>query len=62
MGNARPFIIALTGYGQESDRRQATESGIDVHFVKPADIDKLLARIAVACADRTRQPNKIEVA
>ncbi|HYD58362.1 MAG TPA: response regulator [Burkholderiales bacterium] len=30
-------IIAVTGYGQESDRAKAIEAGIDQHIVKPAD-------------------------
>ena len=30
-------IIAVTGYGSETDRRRAEEAGIDQHLVKPAD-------------------------
>jgi PAS domain S-box-containing protein len=30
-------LIALTGYGQEEDRRRAREAGFDVHLTKPAD-------------------------
>jgi CheY-like chemotaxis protein len=37
----RPFIIAVTGWGQEADRAMAAEAGIDHHLVKPADIDQL---------------------
>jgi signal transduction histidine kinase len=37
-----PRLIALTGYGQESDRRRAAEAGFDLHLVKPIDIDRLL--------------------
>ena len=59
MGNSTPFIIALTGYGQQSDREKAAASGIDAHFVKPADIDELLAKIAAVYAGRR---NKSEVA
>ena len=47
---ARMVLIALTGYGQESDRRQALDSGFDVHMTKPANIDALLAEIARARA------------
>lgn len=36
------FIIAITGYGQASDRRRSTEAGIDLHMVKPVDPDMLL--------------------
>lgn len=35
-------LIAVTGYGQESDRRRALESGFDEHFVKPVEFDRLV--------------------
>ena len=41
------FLIALTGYGQEEDRRRALEAGFDAHLTKPADLEelkKLMAR------------------
>ncbi|HEX4412928.1 MAG TPA: ATP-binding protein [Lacipirellulaceae bacterium] len=31
-------LIALTGWGQEEDRRRTREAGFDHHLVKPADI------------------------
>ena len=40
-----PRLIALTGYGQETDRRRALEAGFHEHLVKPidlADLEKLL--------------------
>ena len=40
---SRVALIALTGWGQESDRRRAREAGFDHHLVKPADIEKLQA-------------------
>lgn len=40
---AHCLLIALTGYGQESDRRQAMAAGFDHHLVKPVDIGALLA-------------------
>jgi CheY-like chemotaxis protein len=33
----RPFLIAITGYGQDDDRRRSAEAGIDLHLVKPVD-------------------------
>jgi DNA-binding response OmpR family regulator len=39
------FIIAISGWGQESDRKRARESGFDHHFTKPVDFDALLALI-----------------
>jgi len=35
-------LIALTGYGQESDRKRSEASGFDGHLVKPVDVDVLL--------------------
>jgi PAS domain S-box-containing protein len=35
-------IIALTGWGQEEDRRKSQEAGFDGHLVKPVDYDELL--------------------
>jgi CheY-like chemotaxis protein len=37
----RPLLIALTGYGQDSDRRAATEAGFDRHFTKPVGMPML---------------------
>jgi PAS domain S-box-containing protein len=36
-------IIALTGWGQEEDRRRSQEAGFDGHLVKPVDHGHLLA-------------------
>jgi CheY-like chemotaxis protein len=39
------LLIALTGYGQEDDRRRALEAGFDHHLVKPTPPEKLIALI-----------------
>jgi CheY-like chemotaxis protein/nitrogen-specific signal transduction histidine kinase len=31
------LLIALTGWGQETDRMKATDAGFDIHFTKPVD-------------------------
>ena len=41
-------LIALTGWGQEADRRRSQEAGFDSHLTKPVDpevLDALLARL-----------------
>lgn len=43
-------LVALTGWGQEDDRRQAKEAGFDHHMVKPVDLD-LLNDILTAVPD-----------
>ncbi len=43
----RIFLVALTGWGQESDKRRGREAGFDAHFVKPVapeDLSAILAR------------------
>ncbi len=35
-------VVALTGWGQEHDRRSTREAGFDAHLVKPVDYDDLL--------------------
>ena len=45
-------IIALTGWGQEDDRRKSQEAGFDGHLVKPVDYEKLLELLASA-TDKT---------
>jgi PAS domain S-box-containing protein len=35
------LLIAVTGYGQDSDRQQTLAAGFNYHFVKPLDIPKL---------------------
>jgi signal transduction histidine kinase/ActR/RegA family two-component response regulator len=37
------ILVALTGWGQEEDRRRSSEAGFDHHLVKPVDIEVLEA-------------------
>ncbi len=39
------LLVAITGWGQEDDRRRAREAGFDHHFTKPADFEALLQLI-----------------
>jgi len=41
-------IVAVTGYGQEEDRRRSRESGFDQHLTKPVDPDALQAFVSGA--------------
>jgi len=43
---ARITLVALTGWGQDSDRRRSQEAGFDSHLVKPLDLDKLTDLLA----------------
>lgn len=35
------LLVAITGWGQEDDKRLAQEAGFDYHFTKPVDLAKL---------------------
>ena len=35
-------IVAVSGYGQDDDRRRTREAGFNFHLVKPIDHDALL--------------------
>ena len=42
-------LVAMTGYGQEKDRRRSEEAGFDHHLVKPVDLDLLQKLLACNC-------------
>jgi signal transduction histidine kinase len=46
-------LVALTGYGQPEDRRQALAVGFDAHLVKPASPASLFGAIYGASAERS---------
>ena len=42
------LLVALTGWGQEEDRRRSREAGFDLHLVKPLGpegLEEVLARL-----------------
>ena len=39
---ANVTLVALTGWGQEEDRRRSIAAGFDHHLVKPADFERLI--------------------
>ncbi|MGH8323157.1 MAG: PAS domain-containing hybrid sensor histidine kinase/response regulator, partial [Steroidobacteraceae bacterium] len=40
------LIAALTGWGQQDDRRRTREVGMDMHLVKPIDLEEIAAVLA----------------
>ena len=43
------LLVAMTGYGQDEDRRRSQEAGFDYHLTKPAspeELQKLIATVA----------------
>ncbi len=50
---ADTVLVALTGYGQEEDRRRSATAGFDHHLVKPIDL-QTLASLLSGCEPITR--------
>jgi PAS domain S-box-containing protein len=42
------IVAAVTGWGQEEDRRRSSEAGFQAHFVKPVDVGALTGLLASA--------------
>lgn len=56
--SANACLIAVTGYGQEQDRRTTTAAGFDHHFVKPVNMTKLTSILAqLENADARGEPH-----
>jgi PAS domain S-box-containing protein len=49
---ASMLLVALTGWGQDHDRRQATDAGFNCHLVKPADPQTIGALIETMKPDQ----------
>ena len=49
------LLVALTGYGAAEDYRLSRESGFDLHFVKPVDIEALRELLARHGANQLRR-------
>ncbi len=46
------ILVAMTGYGQDSDRQRSKAAGFDHHLVKPPDFNKLQQILTTASAKR----------
>jgi signal transduction histidine kinase/CheY-like chemotaxis protein len=46
--NRQMSLIALTGWGQDEDRRRSVAAGFNHHLVKPADLEQLRQLLTVA--------------
>ena len=53
------MLIALTGWGQEKDRRDSEAAGFDHHLIKPVDIEALQGFLAaVHGSEQSRAPER----
>jgi PAS domain S-box-containing protein len=53
-GLERMRLVAVTGYGQASDRERSAAAGFDMHLVKPVSISTIGRIISDLCADAKR--------
>ena len=54
-GFAHVHFAALTGWGQDEDRRKARDAGFDSHFTKPLDPEALTELLAAVAGSPTSQ-------
>jgi two-component system CheB/CheR fusion protein len=45
---AAAVILAMTGWGQQEDRRKSKDAGFDAHLVKPVEHDALIEALTMA--------------
>jgi CheY-like chemotaxis protein len=38
-----PYLVAMTGFGNEEDKRRTRAAGFDAHLTKPVELDALVA-------------------
>jgi CheY-like chemotaxis protein len=51
-------LVAMTGYGMETDRARSRDAGFDHHLVKPVD-QKQLGRILAAVAETAKTNGEV---
>ena len=54
-------LVALTGYGQETDREASHQAGFDYHLVKPTnfdDVSRILATVSLGTEEKRSADEK----
>jgi len=49
------LLVAVSGWGQEADRKRSIEAGFDHHLVKPVDIEALKAMLPRRAANNVHR-------
>jgi len=49
------YLVAMTGFGNEEDKRRTRDAGFDAHLTKPVELDALVALLNEA-RDRFGRP------
>jgi CheY-like chemotaxis protein len=60
-GGKDKLLVALTGWGQDEDRRRSREAGFDHHMTKPVEFDalqKLLGETKMGQAGRRQEERR----
>jgi PAS domain S-box-containing protein len=50
-------VVALTGWGQEEDRRKSKDAGFDYHMIKPVDYAALMTWLASRFGEESQRAN-----
>jgi DNA-binding response OmpR family regulator len=53
-GSSGVTLVALSGWGQEEDRRRSRDAGMDYHMVKPLDLEELTRLLMDAAPEAAR--------
>lgn len=56
-GGTSPFLVAMTGFGNEEDKRRTRAAGFDAHLTKPVELDALVALLNEARARAGKPPS-----
>ncbi len=56
---AETYVVALTGYGRDADRKRALEAGFNLHLTKPIDWATLTAALGKADMRRRQTPDAV---
>jgi PAS domain S-box-containing protein len=54
---SKMMLVALTGWGQDADRRRSSDAGFNRHLVKPVDIAEIERLLASAAGTGAQAPN-----
>ena len=52
LAKPQPYMVALSGFGQEQDRNRAAAAGFDAHLTKPTSVESLDALLSRVARDR----------
>jgi len=57
-GTGEIVLVAVTGWGQDEDRRRSREAGFDYHLTKPVDFDALQRLLAATNSNHPKETKR----